>query len=171
MAKVREKKQEGGLFCFSCLGKGRPPSLLITDEITFIQNTKDKENEISNIPENPSQPNGQYPNEPENDNNITNEPIYNEIDNQANNNENDMTTNSTPKRQDSATLDSQTTMNEKQDSAASPVTTADTTTSPSHLSLSQVPTTTISSQYSTYRFPSTGLSSPQPPLKCGFLVR
>ena len=151
------------------MGKGRPPSLLIADELNFIQNIKDKDDGNSNIHQNPPQRNGQYPKEPENDNNITNERLMN---NQANNNENDTITNSSPKRQDTLeTLDSQTTMNEKQDSAASPVTTADTTTSPSHLSLSQVPTTTISSQYSTYRFPSTGLSSPQPPLKCGFLVR
>ena len=60
---------------------------------------------------------------------------------------------------------------ENQGYSINSITVTNTTTSPSHMSLSQAPTNTISSQLSSHRYPSTGLSSPPPPLKCAFLVR
>lgn len=166
--KLHEKKQGKGFLCFSCLGKGRPPSSLIPEEISSLLNDKDKDsvynkedettwkdkksNKLSDIQGNK---NKSY--EINNSNNLNGhdgEHIYEVCDNPSNN---------APEECRSISVENQ--------GHSPPSVVATNTTSPSHMSLSQAPTNTISSQLSSHRFPSTGLSSPPPPLKCAFLVR
>ena len=164
--KANEKKQNNGFFCFSCLGKGRPPSSLIPEEISSVHNSNGK-GTVQPQPTFNDQPctitpsvegkikkdespcdikvlNGHTDNE-------TNEEI---CQTQANNENGEH----------------QSSISENPGCSINSITVTN-TTSPSHMSLSQAPTNTISSQLSAHRFPSTGLSSPPPPLKCAFLVR
>ena len=165
LAKARDKKQSNGFLCFSCIGKDRPPSSLIPDEISLVLNLNEKENEhhCTKHHQSSEEPtSGGKQSEPESHE-------RNKI--QENKDDNDVTNQSCPIPPMIGNVDhDSTTFSEKHGDSATPVTTTN-TTSTSHFSLSQAPTNTISSQLSSHRFPSTGLSSPPPPLKCGFLVR
>ena len=162
-----DKKQSNGFLCFSCLGKGRPPSSLIPDELSLIHNINEKDNEHCTEHQETSDVLSPYGKDSENDNNKHGKIPDN---NEANENDNNIINQLDPTPLNNENVELDLTNSEKHGDPATPVT-ATNTTSPSHLSLSQAPTNTISSQLSSHRFPSTGLSSPPPPLKCGFLVR
>lgn len=164
--KANEKKQGKGFLCFSCLGKDRPPSSLIPDEISSILNGTNGKNglqQIENQPLSKDQPCA-----------ITNFEVDNikKCDRPCDNNVDEYedfdpnTSCKSPPQNDKVELGN----SETQGYSINSITVTN-TTSPSHMSLSQAPTNTISSQLSSHRYPSTGLSSPPPPLKCAFLVR
>ena len=164
--KSHEKKQGKGFLCFSCLGKGRPPSSLIPEEISSVHNGNDK-GSVFHLPNTTDQActithsgvNGVKEDESPCDNKV------------LNGNEEDKTIEEICHNQPSNdNIELQSAISENQGHSINSITVTN-TTSPSHMSLSQAPTNTISSQLSAHRFPSTGLSSPPPPLKCAFLVR
>ena len=168
LAKARDKKQGNGFLCFSCLGKGRPPSSLIPDEISLILsiNEKDKEHCTKHHPK-PSEEHTLGGKQPERDGYERSKILGND---QENKDDVNVSNPVCPSPLVIGNVEHDSTISEKHGGSATPVTTTN-TTSTSHFSLSQAPTNTISSQLSSHRFPSTGLSSPPPPLKCGFLVR
>jgi len=163
--KANEKKQSNGFLCFSCLGKGRPPSSLIPEEISSVHNGNDKDS-VHHQPTSNDQPctisqSGV---------NIKND--KSPCDNKLLNGQEDNETNEEicQKQANNENIELQSAISENPGCSINSITVTN-TTSPSHMSLSQAPTNTISSQLSAHRFPSTGLSSPPPPLKCAFLVR
>ena len=164
--KANEKKQSNGFLCFSCLGKGRPPSSLIPEEISSVHNGNDKES----VHHQPSSKEQQCTITQSGEGDIKNN--KNPCDDNVLNGHADNETNEEVCQNEAnyENVELQSAISENPGCSINSITVTN-TTSPSHMSLSQAPTNTISSQLSAHRFPSTGLSSPPPPLKCAFLVR
>ena len=163
------RREKNGFFCFSCLGKGRPISSLIPEEISSVLNGNDQDSVYQNEHK-PASKDKQPCNITGNpdDNSIHND---NQCDKHTEDEEDDNPTYEicqiSPNHEN---IELQSRNSENPGCSINSITVTN-TTSPSHMSLSQAPTNTISSQLSSHRFPSTGISSPPPPLKCAFLVR